>query len=267
MSRFLIFCLNIAVCTSISLHSSQSDNGKEPDIPEFLNEYYSSQEKRENGYSKLLYAMTRNYRTIALKLLSCGANPNEYPQKGPRLVPLFLAISLEDIEFVKLLLDKGAEFTCGDLILKDAEPVKEIYPEQVAIITNKNDDIFKLLLNRKNAIDCSINPVLKDVLKKSDFDKFKLICEFINDKSKNVYNVDPHRYIAFSLRNLQFPSSAQEKDNQYNILYCVAQNIPLENNDYSLLNLAIRLGNQQAVKVLGKNWGRRTNWPANALIF
>lgn len=78
-----------------------------PNMTEFLKEYYQSSFHLENGFPMLTYATFKGYHDIAVNLIEKGANPNEnVPQNYTS--PLMGAIYHQDEQLVKLLLETGA---------------------------------------------------------------------------------------------------------------------------------------------------------------
>ena len=159
----------------------------DPGMEEFIDEYYSSEERMIHYYPMLTYAISKGYRDIAIQMLNKGANPNEMPKLN-YTSSLVEAVGLEDEELVECLIKNGADVNqiTEQKISKFTTITNS--PLCQAVNTNSKSNITKLLLDNEALPNVRlIEPMgytaFVRAAAKGDFEKFKILLE---------YGADPH---------------------------------------------------------------------------
>lgn len=236
---FIIFCA--ALCFYQGLVFADSDPA-EPGTQAFLSEYYYSPERSQQGYSKLLYAVEKGYRTIALKLLESGENPNYTFQVGncKTSTPFILAVYKEDEELVAAMINNGANANLiAYLTLPDGGEF--LPPLVVAVRSNKSGNITQMLCDAGIVDHNARQRALELSFRNADATKFIIIAETI----PNAYIENP------LLTSVVGCSSLLQKENILKMTqYLIERGFPLQNEESSALALAIRSGNRELVEYL-----------------
>lgn len=131
------------------------------DTSDFLREYHFSIEKRQLGWSELIFAIDRGQFEIAKKLIDSGENPNAKSLDGTQ-TPLSKAIEKGNAEIVQKLVDKGADVNmvvegvydkCMPQIKSDEFPDRTCGPDEytalMLAIQHHQPEIVNILLENK----------------------------------------------------------------------------------------------------------------------
>ena len=245
---FLIVFLIVFCALRNSALSDQPDN--KPSMQSFLSEYYQSPQKNQKGYSKLLYAVEKDYRNIAVKLLESGEDPNYLSLKQNNPTPFLLAVYKEDFELVSKMIHKGAQVNLKAQLVPDHGIW--YYPLDVAVANNKSEEITQLLCDSGAQI---INPncggwthPLVNACHRGDAPKFFILARLISEVDlKKLDSIASCLLLAFAIR----PNSLDKKNNTIQIAqYLIEKGMSLENECDSALARAITCGNKELVELL-----------------
>lgn len=217
----------------------------EPNMQTFLSEYYNSAEKNSKEYSKLLYAVEKGYRNIALNLLDKGEDPNYLPQNQQIPTPFISAIFNEDEALVSAMIKKGAIVNLKSyLLILYSEPVTPLF---VAAKANKAEKITQILCS--NGAKCLGNDFLSWILTpigvsiaQADMSKFLIIAKTLTDNEIKKIDYRGQNLLSIST----YPTSKQHKENSIKIAnYLFGKGVPIESASISALVSSIRSGNKE----------------------
>lgn len=246
--KFFLFVSLSAVCLVTPLV------GQEPTMQAFLNEYYSSSQKNNKKYTKLLFAMEKGYLSIAHKLLESGENPNYLTPTLDTFTPFMYAVSYGDEELVAKMIDKGA-----DVNLKSYDGVNRTIisfksPLQLDVAFNRNSNITKLLCNsRAKVIDKPIHSwshdhPLTNAMQNADYQKFKILADTLSDADLII--VDSFNRNIFSTY-IYWYSHPNGHENALEITnYLLNRGVPIETENGSALIGATETGNIELMNLL-----------------
>lgn len=221
-----------------------------PDMKTFLSGYYASPEKAK-GYSKLLYAMEKEYdKGIAIKLLNAGENPNAIPEKLKVATPFILAVGREDEEVVSLMIQKGA-----DVNLKSYHPIAYsnlTSPLFVAVCANNQANITQMLcLHGARVIENAEYPwnepynsysnPIGQAIRRGDFQKFKIMADTLNDQKIRQVDAVGKNLIGYSVYNIY-------KEQKAICEYLIERGLSIETKEGSALSAATMAGNLELMQ-------------------
>lgn len=236
----------------------------------FLKEYYSSEEKTQKDYSKLLYAIENNYKDIAIMLLEKGEDPHLFSKANAS--PFLLAIFNEDQEIVYKMIQCGAnvnlEGQVGTNIGNEIQHAwsSKISPLQLSVISNKNKEITHILcLNGANVIDektgSYFNSALGVAIRIADWEKFQVLIDYFNHDIQQIFFPD---YSFLTMCGSDFPKSERQFDDAAKIgQYLVNYNVPMQTKISSALSTAASRGNIELMKILIQNGANINFAPSN----
>lgn len=219
----------------------------EPLMEDFLTQYYSSPERVNKNYTKLLYAMANKYFHIADSLLDKGENPNII--RGSTMSPFMIAIVYEKQELVEKMISKGA-----DINLKSCSDGKFVSPLFLAVKGNKGLKIIQTLCAKGvKVLDTPFNDwwesskPLSHAMSMTNFEKFRIIADCLTDEeinrldryNCNLFGLQMNK--AYLVSDQKFTESSIEIAN-----YLLERKVRLETKGgNSALACAIKTGNLQ----------------------
>ncbi|MFI5342768.1 MAG: ankyrin repeat domain-containing protein [Chlamydiales bacterium] len=225
--------------------------GGEPTIQNFLNEYYSSAEKNQKKYTKLLFASEKGYWNIAFKLLENGEDPNYLILDNKTSTPFMFAISHGDTELVKKMIEKGANVN-----LKSPYGIYHtlMSPLQLNVSTNKDANITKFLCDSgakfitKPMWNWLYENPLTYTMSNADFQKFKIIADTLSYDELNM--LDSFNMNVFSTSIYWYNVPTEKIENSLNIAnYLLDRKILIETESSSALACATRMGNMDLMNL------------------
>lgn len=224
----------------------------------FLKEYYSSVEKNQKDYSKLLYAVDKNYNEIAFTLLEKGEVPHFISKTNPS--PFLLAIFKEDRDMVKKMIQCGANVNLqeqiGDKIGHQINYgwASQLTPLQLATISNIKSDILRLLCENGSEVIDNANFYVTSFgisIRNGDWEKFQILIEHFHGNICQIFNT----YSSFlTICGSNFPHSESQMIGAAKIgQYLIDCGVPMQTKNSSALSTAASCGNIDFMKILIQN--------------
>lgn len=221
-----------------------------PDMKTFLSEYYASPEKNK-GYSKLLYAMEKNYREISIKLLNSGENPNCLPPNFTNATPFILAINREDEDLVSLMIQKGADINLPSFLPPkypyiDRANIPPPSPLYIAVSENNQANIIRLLCLhgvRVRENRTILYQPLYAAAQKAEFEKFEAMADTLTDEEISLTDSLGKNLFTYA----SYGSQERKEDIMRICKYLLERKLSIETNNGSALSTAISVGNLELI--------------------
>ena len=237
---------------------------QEPQMYDFLNQYYNSTEKTKYGQPKLYYAISKGYRNIALTLLKSGEDPN-VKYKWDAMTPFVLAILKEDEEMVLKMLECGADVNLKCSI--DSRLVSLVSPIWYAVANNLDVKITKILCDfgckiiERPVSEWSYLSPISNAIGNTKYNKFKVLADHLTDEDLNL--LDGYKNNVFAVIMLNNFQMDDYVENSLNIArYLLNRKVAIETENGSALASATIVGNIPLMKLL-LEYGANVNFGSN----